>query len=132
MSDYTSGGYKDRYLYGKMTRSIAGDAGRYLEENALETLYPDEKLGVSYRKWHYIIITCFYPGWKQQEAIDILLMAYRCKKDIDKWKPWLIYFGRNSTEISRYISGMTNITKIAFLKQKKMETPGGDFEETFW
>jgi len=131
MTDYSSTGYKDRYLYGKMTRTIAGDAGRYLEEDALKMLYPDEKLGVSYRKWHYIVLTTFYPDWRQQEAIDILLLAYKKNIDIDNWKPWLLYIGRYTTSISRYISGMTNITKIAFLKQKKMETPGEDFDDSW-
>lgn len=134
MSDFSEGGYggRDKYLFGKMTRTIAGDAGRYLEEDALQSLYPDEKLGPAYRKWHYIVLTSFYPDEEQENAIKLLLLAYHRKIEIDTWKTWLLYFGIHSTSISRHISGMTNITKIAFLKQKRAEVPGGDFEETFF
>jgi len=113
----------------KLTRAIIDGTARRYKETTLGDIYPDEKLGVSYKKWHYNVLTDFMPGEDMQQMVDILLLMYMDKVDIDNYEPWLLYYGHMSVLFAKKVSGLTNISKVAFMEQDKKEEEIGDTEE---
>jgi hypothetical protein len=113
----------------KLKRAIIDGSARRYKESTLKDIYSDEKLGKTYQKWHFNILTDFMPGEAMQEMIDVLSLLYIKKVDLDNYRPWLLYYAHKSMLFAEKISSLSDLAKIAFMEQDKKEEEIGDTKE---
>ena len=116
----------DNEKVAKLTRAIIDGSARRFKERNLGIIYGDNE---AYKDWHMWILTDFQPGDEQQEMIELLYLLYLKKIKINECKFWKMYYASKTSLLSKKISGLTNISKVAWMEQEKEEENIGDIKE---
>ena len=114
----------------KLTRAIIDGTAKRYKNSTLGDIYGSKpELAEDYQKWHYNILTDFAPGKEMQEMVDTLLLLFMKDVNLNECNAWLLYYGHMTTLFAMKVSGLTNISKVAFMEQEKREEKIGSAED---